>query len=262
MNERNPVALADYYKKADVLDSLSWVSLPFETRCAKLANSYLVNEGDIDDMSRNYHGPTKGTVKLYITSLFEIPRGQGVKTVARVMELINIQRLIREKREENLPYKWSRPNTRIRREAVSKRRYAIWKTDYDGKRKRATNTCIAIGRINGVLLMVDRGGYYTKSRIYMRDARNRVKVVVVDGSPLKGIVTTMQQLSPTKVLRGLYEGGSLEFDFDREGFVLNGKLEPWRNVIKIYKGKKAALNTLATPKRENPRFSETVKGLR
>jgi hypothetical protein len=66
------------------------------------------------------------------------------------------------------------------------------------------------------------------------------------------ITNALLRLAPKKVLRGLFDGGNIKLDFEGEGFFVDGKSVPWRNVRKVYNGPKRAMQTRGTPeKRED-----------
>ena len=94
------MALADHYDEADVLDTLSWVDMSIPARIAKLANLYLVREGDMRNNHNRYEGATLGTVRVFVKSVYVPPRGQGAITYEGVLRAIPAQRKCRSERAQ------------------------------------------------------------------------------------------------------------------------------------------------------------------
>lgn len=243
------MALRDEFNAADVLDSLSWAGLPFKDQVAKLTNGYLRTEGKIRRASRDYCGPTTGTVGIFIKSKFKPAHGKGKATTEAVIRAIPSQREVRDKRAANIPWVWSERTDRQRKSDIAGTRYTVWKKNWRSDPKKKQSPCVVgFGRIGDCFMIVDSGGYGTKGRVYIRhNPTNRVKVVVLKGDSLKSITSAMLRMSPKKALRAVFAGGDpLRFDFKGEGFQVNGALVPWRNVIAIYNGKQEAHQTTNT----------------
>ena len=240
------MALKYAFDNATILESMGWMGLPYRVRIAKTAALYRNKEAYIRRNHRNYRGPTVSTVKLFVKSLYTPPRGEGQSTYIDVICEIAKQKDTRKQREARQPWTWSKPTNNVRRNEVAKNHYTIWSPGYGGKEEKQSYNCIAIGRVGGIVLMVDGGGYYSHPRLYLRSPEGEVKVVVIDAKERpKGITGALTRLAPVNCLRGAFEGASISLDFDAEAFRVNGKLMPWRNVLKVYRGKLAAHNTKA-----------------
>ena len=230
------MALRDEFLRADILDSLSWVSMTLDARVGKLANLYLKHENEIDGASRRYEGPTYHTVGVFVRSLLTPARGEGKLTYERVLEAIPRQRKIQEDRAEALKGAWTKHSVRKRRNAVSERRFTIWSSNYRGKYKESHN-CVGITKFAGNTLIVDAGDYSTSPRIWMLNrATKEEKVVVLEGSSVKSINNAILRLTPKTALRGALSGTPIRFDFGAEAFEIDGKLVPWSKVRKVYCG--------------------------
>jgi hypothetical protein len=235
---------ADYFDEADLLDTMSWMAFSDRNRIQKLAHLYIKGEKEIRRCHRNYEGPTAGTVKVIVKSLYVPPRGKLKSTVEDVLEEVIRQKRLRRERSDNPPFVWKTPRLRDRRNAVAKTRYTVWQTDYEGNKSKASPDCKAISCVAGVLLMVNGGGYREDPRIYMREkATGRVKVVVTTGETLKSTTQALSRLAPVKALRAAFEGSSVRLNFAAEGFDIDGVTYPWRNVKKVYSGPKRAHQT-------------------
>lgn len=246
------MALADYYEEAEALDTFSWVAMPDKIRDAKLAHMYIKEERLIRSRSRNYAGPTTGTVKLFVRSLYSPPRGAIGSTVANVMAEIERQKAIRKRRMENRPYKWKKLCKSVRKNAMAANYYTIWGTNHRKEKEEKSRCCVAVGRIGGTLLLVDKGGYSTPlPRIYMRSPSGKVRVVVVEGDQLKSMTSALTRLAPKRVLRSIFDGEKVKLNADDCGFEMGGKFYPWRNVRRIYKGQSRAHQTQSRPKKED-----------
>lgn len=236
------MALADHFIRADVLESLSWMGLSQEARVAKLAHLYLEREDSISYNSRRYEGPTKNTVGLLMRSMFQPPRGLGKHTVEMTLKEIERQRSLRRDRKQRPPEKPRKPSIRERRNTLASRLYVI-------------NDCqpnvVGVTSINDCFLALDGGGYYTNPRVYLKHKpTNRVKVVVLDrNAKATSITNILVRMAPKKALRGMFGGKPITLDFEGEGFLVNGELVPWRNVVKIYRGRDEVRNTDARPDR-------------
>ena len=247
------MALSDHYDEADVLDTLSWVILDIPARIKRLANLYLANEDDMRDAHRKYAGPTKGTVRFFVKSVYMPPRGQGALTVEGVLAEIPRQRAIQEERAKRQPWTWEKLRLRERRNNVAKYLYSIWcKPRWgDKKKERGDINCVGITTVAGVKLVVDRGGYRVQPRLYMRQiATNKVKVVVLEGANVDTIYEALTRLAPQEALLGSLDGKPLTLDFEDQGFLMEGWVHPWENVQRVYIGKKQAHRTWGNPKRK------------
>jgi hypothetical protein len=250
------VGYADHFAEADVLDTLSWVTMTLDARIAKIANLYLKDERRISAAHRNYGGPTMGTVRVFTKSLYAPPRGQGQTTYQKVLAEIPRQRAIRAARECNRPWTFSRPSKKSRINAVSKRRYTTLATRWRSKKKVAVRPdCIGITRIAGCRIIADGGDTYPDSapRFWIQHAETgRAKVVVLKGRRLKSITQMLTQIAPKKALRGMFGGVPIRLDFDAEAFEVEGELVPWRNIIKVYSVKRARkpIKTEAEPEED------------
>lgn len=250
--------IADYFDEATLLDTFSWAGLPLETRIAKTAALYIKGEGGISRYHNNYQGPTAGVVKLFIKSLYTPQRGQLQRTVVAVLKEINRQKELREKRSKNRPYREPKPETRAfrskysirqRRNRLARKRYTIWGKTYKGEPTKHDPDCIAVTRIAGNVMLVDAGCTYNrKPRVYLRnEATGKVKVVVLKGRKLESFEGALLRMAPKLGLRAMFEGKVITLDFEGEGFLVDGKTVPWRNVIKIYRGQKRAHQTKEDP---------------
>jgi hypothetical protein len=244
------MALIDYFDEADVLDSFSWVAMPDETRTSKLAALYVKKERFIREHSRNYGGPSAGTVKVFVKSLYSPPRGTIGPTIKKVLAKIEHQKALRKARKDNQPWKHRKTLVRDRRNAIARSRFTIWGQTYQGEKEKLNPQCKAVGRVSGVLLIVAEGSYSAMPRVYMRSPEGKVKVVVVEGEYLKSITQALTRLAPKGVLRGMFSGLTVHLDFGGEAFVIDGQTLPWRNVRRVYKGTKRAHQTAAKPKRD------------
>ena len=236
------MALADHYAEADVLDTLSWVGMSLEARLAKLASLYLDRENDMRSAHRKYKGPTKGTVRFFVKSVFVPPRGEGALTIDGVLEAISTQRACREEREKHPTWTWERDSIRERRNAVARHLYTIWgevSWRTNKKEKKAPN-CVSITTIAEVRLIVDGGDYGVQPRIYMRHIESgEAKIVVLEGGTLKSVTTALTRLAPKQALRAAFAGTPMRLDFKSESFEIEGELYPWRKVQRIYPERKA-----------------------
>ena len=244
------MALRDTFRKAPLLDSLGWMGLQHHVRVARLANLYLESESKIRSEVRNYECPTKGIVKTFITSFFKPPRGLGTKTVEDTIREIKRQRIIRNDRAENPPWKFHQGSVSYRRRKLSKTMYRIVSRDYRGKLQYSTNTPIEWGRIAGCVIIGD-SDYSRCARLYMRHIEtNKVKVVVLDHKgKMADIDTMLRFIAPKAILRGTFEGRSITLDMLNEGFLADGVFHPWHQVRKVYRGPVRAMKTYANPKK-------------
>lgn len=252
------MTLADHFDEADVLHTLSWVGMSLKARIAKLAKLYLDREDDIRYAHRNYGGPTLGTVRIFIKSLYTPPRGQGKVTYEGVLAEIPRQRACRKERAKRQPWVWTKPKKKERRNAVAAAVMSVWTIDrWDNKKKIQVNpNCVGITQLAGCRLIVDGGtsSYHhevtTQPRIFVRHlATGRSKVVVVEGKSVSSVTQMLTRIAPKDALRGAFGGKNITFDYDGEGFLVDGELVPWRNIRKVYPGEKAH-KTKASPKKE------------
>ena len=244
------MAIADHFKPAHVFESLGWAGLPHATRVAKAAHLYLKSEKAIDDKSRNYEGPTKNIVKTFISSLFVTPHGMGAKTVADVMVEIRRQRGIRDSRVMNPPFKprLVTPNRRERLLAVAKHHYRIVRKDFNDNIVFVSGRPITLTKLSGCTVIADIGGIYDKPRIFMRcNKTHQIKVVVL-GLDSNTLPLMLVHMASPEALSGLFGGKTITLDFHNEGFIVEGKSVPWRNVLKVYRGRKACRRTFAAPR--------------
>lgn len=238
------MALADHFDEADVLDTLSWVNLSFKARVARLANLYLDKEEDIVDAHRNYKGPTLGTVRVFVKSIYSPPRGQGGVTFQAVLKEIPGQLKIREERSKYRPWTFKKQKSlEKRRNKVARHLYTIWKKKRWGSRgeeEKQNPNCVAITRLGECKLVVDGGGYHSKARIYIRHiATGKVKIVVVQGgNTTKSVSWTLMRLVPQAYRTAIFGGQTIHLDFEGSGFIINGEPVPWK-ALKVYSGKQA-----------------------
>jgi hypothetical protein len=233
------MAFADHFNTADPLESLSWVAMPDSTRTEKLAYLYRKGERNIRYAHRNYDGPTTGTVKVFVRTLYEPPRGKIGATTKEVLAAVIRQKAKAEKRSKNPPYKRPKLCPKKRRDALARHKYATIEKDYSGESKRMGYNCIALSVISNILIMVDRGGYSAPPRVYMEDKRSRTaKVAVLDArtDDVKSLSDALTLMSPNRAVRAMFGGASIALDFRREGFNVDGELVPWANILKVYRG--------------------------
>ena len=253
---------ADQFDDADILSTLSWMDLTEPNRIMKLAALFLEKENEISRWHRNWEGPKVSNVRPFVKSYYTPPRGRGKATIEMVVRAIAYQRECARKRKGNKPYQPTtaerqRNAVAKRRNAVAKRSYTINYKDYSGKQSIKAPNCVGIGAVGDVLLMVDQGAdYYSDkayARIYMRQKpTGKVKVVVLEsGRRPDDVVSALMGLAPENCLRAMFDGELLAFDFDGEGYLWRGKLMPWRDVRKVYRGKAQAHKTRARPKKED-----------
>jgi len=252
MGRRRRNGINEAFKEAEVLDSLAWIAKSFEARVKLAASFYLRDEDKVKKAyePRKYEAPTGGTVKAYVKSLFTIPSGQHKATIAAILEEIPKQRAIRDRRRKFRPYKEKERKTRPRTErwdAIGHHLYTIVRED----KQPDDHNIVGGTSFNGTLVVVDKGNHYAKPRIYMRQkATGKVKVVVLDVKHRPSSITNaMLAICPTKAYRGMFDGKPVVLDFDREGFLVEGVFHPWRNIRKVYRGVRAARNTLRDPKK-------------
>ena len=255
------MALTDYFDAADVLASLSWVSMSQKARVAKLASLYLDKEDFIRRKHRNYEGPNTSTVGLFMRSLYKPPRGMGGVTIASILEAIPAHREKRKERKSGPHSRWYWPNptndyerrTRIseRRNAVAAARYGIIVRNYNSEvTDRDRVHCISITRLGGCVAIFDRGGRKMRPRVYLRNPAGKEKVVVLDIPIDKASTVTniLLRIAPQKALRGMFDGKPVCLNFDAEGFDVGRETVPWRNVLKVYSGREAVRATEGEPK--------------
>jgi len=247
------MALADHYDNADVLDTLSWVALSVEARIAKLTSLYIHKEDVMVDAHRNYEGPTLGTVRVFVKSVYDPPRGQGMMTYKGVLNAIPVQKKCQEARSRRPSWTWKRSTKQDRRNAVAAAVMTVWGRCYNNKKIKVEPNCVGITQIAGCRLIIIGGTGYrptAQPRFLVRHlATGQSKVVVVDGKPLSNVTQLLTRLAPRGVLRGCFEGKSITFDY-AGGFIIDGELVPWRNIRGIYPASKAH-KTVGEPKRKD-----------
>jgi len=247
------MAFADHFDEAGVLDSLSWLRISTKGIIAKLASLYIKNEDNIESAHRNYQGPTLGTVRVFVRSFYTPPRGMGQLTYEGVLAEIPRQKKIIEERAKWRPWEFKTPKLSKRRELIARSRYTIWgKERWGSKRTKLGPNPVGITQLGGCRLILDGGTYDHKVRVYARKlSTNEVKVIVLSGDRLKSTTGILTRMAPKAALRGMFDGEPVRFDFDAEAFEVGGELKPWENVIKVYRGAKAAHKTEAHPTTEN-----------
>lgn len=247
------MALADHFDDASALSSLSWVSLPTNVRIIKFAVAYLEKEDFIIKHSRDYYAPTKNTVKLLIRSLYVPVRGTISMTVDQTLAAIQRIKAVRTERAKNRPYVRKQLNLTTRRNAAAKRRFRIRRRDEYSKTEKwakVSHNCVGITEIAGCLMIVDGGTYNSKPRIYLRSKTTGAeRVIVLNGDRPSNIVSALLLLCPVAPLRAMFDGNPIKLDIEGEGFTVGGKLVPWANVRKIYRGS-SCRQTLGEPKQQ------------
>lgn len=254
------MALRDHYNEADVLASFSWVAMTERARVAGLAKLYLDEEGKIESRSRNYNCPTKGTVGLFIRSLYAPPRGTIGPTTDAVLVEIQKQRLVRLERRKNRPWAAPMPFSEhqgyARKDALNKRmnslarrRYRTCSRDYKADAPTYSNpSVVAVTTVADCLMIVDGGGYNIKPRVYLKHKpTGKEKLVVIAGKSPAEAADALLRMAPERALMGMFSGKLITLDFAGEGFLMDGETYPWRNVLKAYRGRKALRKTAASP---------------
>ncbi len=253
---------ADQFDDADILSTLSWMDLTEPNRIMKLAALFLEKESEISQEHRNWDGPKVSNVRPFVKSYYTPPRGRGKATMEMVVRAIAYQRECARKRRANQPYKpitieRQRSSERRRRNELAKVRYSIRYKDHNSKIHIKDPYCVGIGVVGDVQLMVDQGRGYSSersySRIYMRHKPSgKVKVtVLVNAESPDSVVDALMLLAPEDCLRSMFDGELLTFDFFAEAYLWKGKLIPWHNVQRVYRGKAKAHKTWARPKKED-----------
>lgn len=251
------MALAHHYKEADLLESIGWMGLSHEVRVKRVAGLYLKDEHNIRRHSQNYEGPTKGTVGLFVKSLFKPPHGLGSKTIKDTLNEIRRQRVIRDKRKKNQPYKPVKPpkskygvEARIkeRRNNLARSRYSTIVKNYSGKKVKASPVVVGIGMVNDTLLIVDRGGHRALSRIYMKHKPTGRELVAVLEKDISSFMEGLTHIAPEISLRAMFGGQVITLDFEGRGFLVDGNLVPWRGIRRVYTQKRdGVIRTLGRP---------------
>ena len=256
------MALRDHYDEADVLASFSWVAMTEKARVAGLAKLYLDEEVKIESRSRSYNCPTKGTVGLFIRSLYAPPRGTIGPTTDAVLVEIQKQRLVRLERKKNRPWVAPTPFSehqgyarkdalKKRMNRLAKRRYRTCSRHYKAAAPSYSDPAVVgITTVADCLLIVDDAAYNTQPRVYLKHKpTGKEKLVVLDGQPVGEITNALLRMAPERALRGMFGGKPITLDFEGEGFLVDGETYPWRNVLKVYRGRKAMRKTAANPSR-------------
>lgn len=239
---------ADKFDEAAPLESIAWIYMSDKARVQKLAYLYRKDERSIRYAHRNYCGPTLGTVKAFVRSLYTPPRGKMGSTFKDVLDAIKAQKEKETDRKKYAPFVWSKPSVADRMKWVIRRRLRVFTKSYNGEKEKVSIKCSAVSTVSGVLLLVEPGGYYHHPRIYMKDKRTKkVKVVVMGERNIKSLSDALLALSPNGVVRQIFGGASVALDFENEGFNIDGELVRWSNTCKVYHGTKQALNTMAKP---------------
>lgn len=242
------MALKDYYDEADILESLSWCGMPEDVRITRLSLAYMKDERNIRSCSRGYCGPTKGTVGTFVKSLYKPPRGKGASTIEAVINEIERIKTLRAKRAENRPYKAPTPPTdphrasRERKRGIQKRmnrlsqsRFKVVRSGYYDREEVQDHNCVGITTMGGCLVIVDKGGYYSQSRVYIKDKFTGEETVYILKKNAESVTAAMTLLAPKGILRGLFDGKTCLLS-PEGGFEIDGEFVPFRNVAKVCRG--------------------------
>ena len=213
----------------------------------------------IENYSRNYYEPTYYTVSTFISSQYRAPRGQSKTTYNAVLKEIPRQKSIRKARR-SIPKRIDRlkpllKSLKQRRNNVARSLFTIWVKNYLGDNHKITPNCLGIVKRCGVTLVIDGGSDYDAfPRIWMRNNKNLIKVVVIERNHSvrsNDVKSLTQALVPMSVLKNSWENKPMIFDFENEGFKVDGSLIPWDNVRKVYPGDKAH-HTIGKPSQVLP----------
>lgn len=243
---------ASNFSVADALDSLSWVALPDSVRIRRLAARFLNEESKLRKLKEKGNWEvTAGILKPWLLSLYEPPRGTLSGTISALLVEIQRQREIRTQRYKNRPYAWPDQSVSDRRNGVAKCLYGITRKGADNKRYPIEHlNCTAIATVGDVLVAID-ATYDTLCRVYMRHKpTGRVKVVVLNirsGYDHKHYTLTkvLLKIAPLAVSRAIFGGSIVKLNFTQNGFDIDGKTLPWRNVVRIIDGADKAMTTRA-----------------
>lgn len=241
---------ADNFEKACPLDSLSWVTMHPAARVCRLAALFLREESKLRTLKEKGDWyVTAGVIRPWLLSVYEPPRGQSAGLIDAVMKDITRQREIRRKRAENRPWKEKETPIAERRNAVAGTLYRIIQKDNEGKVTKLRPSCPTITTVSGILMALDVSAD-ANVRVYMRHRETgRVKVVITDvrtnysGDNGWTFTKTLLKMAPVVVERALFSGMTIAVDFERDGFLINGELHPYRHVARIIEGPKRALRT-------------------
>ena len=246
------MALAEHYEPAGPLESLAWTTFSDERQIHDFARLYIKEEKYIRSRSRRYSGPTVNTVKLFVRSIYEPPRGAMGKIVKATLREIERQKALNAKRAQNRPYVWRPRRKSLRYNDLAKKFMTVWDKRYDGSLRAKDIDCAAIGRVGGTLVVVLRESWGCLPRVYLRSPNGLVKVVVMEKfQDVKCITSALTALAPIGVLRGVFAGHTIRLNVEGEGFDIDGELHPWRNVRCIYRGADEAHQTWAQPARQS-----------
>lgn len=243
------MALKDYYDEAQPLDSFSWIAMPEQVRIHKLARLYCAEEDKIERRSRNYCGPTTGSVGMFIKSLYKPPRGSIGPTTKSVLVAVVAQKAKRALRARNPQWSYGeRPTShgqghaakrwlQSRMNRISERRFGITeRQSYSDEPKIASHNCVGITSMGNCLVIVDGGSWGTLPRVYIRDrVTGDASVYVLDGDRCATVTDALTRMAPKNVLRRIFDGSTCRLTSEG-GFDLNGKLIPFRGIRKVYTG--------------------------
>lgn len=255
------MALSDHFRPAPLLDALGWMGLSHEVRVKKAASYYLSKEDRVKSKSRTYDGPSKSTVGTVIKSLFTPPRGMASKTVEDTLREIERQRKIRDAREANAPFRFRAPRatpyghrawTKERMTDVAKSRYKTVTRNYKKELMLVKHDVVGMGQVADTLLIMDNGSHQSFARIYMKHKpTGREKVVVLDVTEVKSFEAGLMLIAPKVGVRAMFGGQVITFDYDAEGFLVDGSLVPWAHVCRVYTRKQDGLiRTVARPAKD------------
>lgn len=231
------MVFADHFDEAEILETLSWIGMTLKARCAKLASLYLDNESNIENAHRNYNGPTLGCVRVFVKSVYMPTRGEGGITFEGTLSLIAGQRKIRDNRSAYRPWTFKTRKLNKRRHRISKQIYTIWTKRY-GQPEKVDNNCITMTRMAGCVAILDGGGYRHKARVYLRSlSTGEIKIVVLQGTSnsVNSLPWALMRMLPQEYRCLLFDGVSSQLDFEKNGFVIQGEIVPWR-AVKVYTG--------------------------
>lgn len=252
---------ADNFEAACPLDSLSWVSMAPGARLGKLAARFLKDEPNIRRFKeKGDWAVTAGTVRPWLFSVYEPPRGQVSGLIDALLVEITRQRKLREERAKNPPWTWPKLKHQSRLNSLSQSFYGIISKDWNDKDVVEENFCNAITTFSGVLMLQDVRPE-ANVRIFMRhrETGHRKVVITTDrvgyGGGASIIITqTLLKMAPPGALRSMFSGARLSINFDQNGFDIDGALYPWRNVICIVEGDEV----MRTPKRPKKPADESA----
>lgn len=257
------MAVIDAFPPADLLAGMGWMGLDRKVRLSMIAHSYIGHEQKIESETREYDGPTKRIAMTYLKYYYKPVRGTISMEAEMLVAEIKRQKALREMRKANRPYKHVKLTVAKRRKAFSRKCYRTFRPDYHGKLKPSDTDPVEVGRIGEhITFVADQGGYYAYPRLYLRNNKTgRHKCVVIEAErdiakTLTSLGMVLMFIGPKLAVRAMFDGKPVVLDFDGEGFVVEGKTLPWRNVAKVYRGPgKSWLKTRAKPKRATKKAS-------